>query len=104
MRARPSMPGGWASLGQGEFLMLPIPLNLSTPRTWLRPAGAGAGEIACGVVIAGEVRWLRARLRGARVEFTEMIAPTTSPNKWPRAQPTAVSQAEQALRAELGRA
>jgi hypothetical protein len=31
-----------------------------------------------------------------------MIAPTTNPKKWPRAQPTAISQAEQALRAELG--
>jgi hypothetical protein len=81
---------------------LPLPLNLSTPRTWLRPAGAGPDEIACGLVVAGEVRWLRARLRGPRVDFTE-IQPTTNPKTWKPAQPAAVSQAESALRAEIGR-
>jgi hypothetical protein len=87
---------------RGGISMLPLPLNLSTPRTWLRPAGAGPGELACGLVVAGEVRWLRARLRGAKVEFTEMIPPTTNPRKWQRAQSAAVSQAESALRAEIG--
>jgi hypothetical protein len=82
--------------------MLPILLNLSTPRTWLRPAGAGPGEIACGLVVAGEVRWLLARQRGGRVQFMEFM-PTTNPRKWKPAQPAAVSQAESALRAEIGR-
>jgi hypothetical protein len=80
---------------------LPLPLNLSTARTWLRPAGAGPGEIACSLVVDGEVRWLRARLRGAGVDFTE-ISPTTNPTKWRPAQPAAVSQAERALRDQTG--
>jgi hypothetical protein len=80
--------------------MLPLPLKLSTPRTWLRPAGAGPGEIACSLVVDGHVRWLRARLRGRRVEFTE-ISPTTNPTKWQPAQPAAVSQAERALRYQI---
>jgi hypothetical protein len=61
--------------------MLPFPLNLNTPRTWLRPAGGGSDELACGLVVAGQVRWLRARLRGSRVMFDE-IEPRTSPSKW----------------------
>jgi hypothetical protein len=82
--------------------MLPIPLNLRSPRTWLRPAGAGPDEIACGLVVAGQVRWLKARLRGARVEFAEIV-PSTNPKKWKPAPSAAVSQAESALRTEIGR-
>jgi hypothetical protein len=73
--------------------MLPTPLNLSTPRTWLRPAGAGSDELACGLVVAGQVRRLQARLRGGRVMFDELEA-RTSPKKWKLARPAAVSQAE----------
>jgi hypothetical protein len=81
--------------------MLPFPLlNLSTPRTWLRPAGAGPAEIACGLVVDGEVRWIRARLRGPQVDFAEIV-PTTNPRKWKPAHPAAVAQAESALRAEI---
>ena len=78
--------------------MLPFPINLGAPRMWLRPAGAGPGELACGLVVAGQVRWLRARLSGDHVLFDE-LEPRTNPTKWKPAQPAAVSQAERALRA-----
>jgi hypothetical protein len=78
--------------------MLPFPLNLRARRMWLRPAGAGPGELACSLVVAGQVRWLRARLSGDHVLFDE-LEPRTNPTKWKPAQPAAVSQAERALRA-----
>jgi hypothetical protein len=66
--------------------MLPFPIiNLRAPRTWLRPAGAGPDELACAVVVAGQVRWLRARLRGPRVEFAEIVPATTK--RWKLALP-----------------
>jgi hypothetical protein len=69
--------------------MLPMPLNLSTPQTWLRPAGAGSDELACGLVVAGQMRWLQARLRGRRVMFDELEA-RTSPKKLKLARPAAM--------------
>jgi hypothetical protein len=84
-------------------VLLPLPLNLSTPRTWLQPTGAGPGEIACGLVIERQVRWLRANvLRSGTVEFSE-IMPATNPKTWRPAPPVAVSQAERALRDQVGR-
>ena len=77
--------------------MLPMPLNLNTPRTWSRPAGAGFDELACGLVVAGQVRWLQARLRGRRVMFDELEA-RTNPKNWKLARAAPVSQAEGAPR------
>jgi hypothetical protein len=82
--------------------MLPFPIiDLTALRVWLRPAGAGPDELARGVVVAGHVRWLRARLRGPRVEFAEIVPATTK--TWQPASPAAVAQVERALRAEIGR-
>jgi hypothetical protein len=47
--------------GKGDILMLPMPLNLSTLRTCLRPAGARSDELAWGLVVAGRKKWKLAR-------------------------------------------
>jgi hypothetical protein len=84
-------------------VLLPLPLNLYIPRTWLQPAGPGPGEIACRLVIEDQERWLRAKVLGSgTIEFAE-IMPTTDPKKWRPAHPAAVSQAERALREQIGR-
>jgi hypothetical protein len=86
--------------GAGVFLSLP--LNLYDRRTWLQPAGAPSGEIACRLWVEGQERWLRAKvLRSGTVEFSE-IMPTTNPKRWKLAPPAAVSQAERALRDQTG--